>query len=498
MSEHKSVKDLAPDGEMLDLTRMSKLLGLLFSVGAGALVLFAALALKESWRATMAYSWLFAFSCFFTIALGGIFWTLLHNATNSVWGITVRRLMEQLGSMMPWMALFALPMLLVPDARESLWEWIGDRREMLAAGQEHASSHLEHEVAEWKHQVEEAGAGLEVLKKEISAGLEGASPGQSAFLAEKLATAEAEVDELSASASMPTFESVRDHAMIEHNVLLYKKSGYLNMGFWALRLLAYFVILSGMIRFLRGNSVAQDSTGKPVHSLRNRRMSCGFLPIFAVSLTFSVIDLLMCLDYSWFSTMWGVYLFAGSALSSMAVLILALTYLRSLGYLKEVVSMEHYHSMGKLLLSFVIFWAYIAFSQFFLIWYANITEETKFFLIRNTEQWNTLSMAIVAFHFFLPFLLLLRRAAKKNPRFISAAAVYLLFLHLLDIYWIVIPERGPSLGVGLVVPGAFIFDLIAFVGIGALAAYIFLRSLAKQSLYPCRDPRLEESVNLVN
>src|SRR5690606_3269022 len=142
------------------------------------------------------------------------------------------------------------------------------------------------------------------------------------------------------------------------------------------------------------------------------------------------------------------------------------TLLRRAGYLKNVVTVEHYHLMGKLMLAFVIFWAYIAFSQFFLIWYANITEETKFFLMRNTGFWNGYTIAfLVIGHFFVPFVALLVQQTKKMPYVISGIAVWNLLMHAFDLYWIIAPERGPSLtahlgeeNIQLTIPGAWAFD----------------------------------------
>jgi uncharacterized membrane protein YidH (DUF202 family) len=180
------------------------------------------------------------------------------------------------------------------------------------------------------------------------------------------------------------------------------------------------------------------------------------------------------------------------------VIILVVTFVRSQGYLQDVVSDEHYHAMGKLMFAFVVFWGYIAFSQYFLYWYANITEETRFYILRNTGGWWYMSLILVVGHFFIPFLLLLRRAVKKSPRLLCAFAVWVLVMHMIDMYWIVIPERGPSLGESLLIPGAFLLDALAFIGIGSMLTYLFLRQLGSDSLYPCRDPRLEESINLVN
>ncbi len=205
--------------------------------------------------------------------------------------------------------------------------------------------------------------------------------------------------------------------------------------------------------------------------------------------------------------MWGVYLFAGAALNSMAVIIITVTLLQQAGYMKRVVTPEHFHIKGKLLLAFTIFWAYISFSQFFLIWYANVTEETKYFLIRNTGGWNTGMIALVFGHFVVPFVILLQAWLKKNPKTLSIMAVYTLAMHVLDHYLITIPERSISLmklmpeafhGVTTTIPGAFWGDILAFVTIGAAFLFFLLRALGQHSLYPNRDPRILESANLSN
>ncbi|MFT5410384.1 MAG: uncharacterized membrane protein YidH (DUF202 family), partial [Verrucomicrobiales bacterium] len=244
----------------------------------------------------------------------------------------------------------------------------------------------------------------------------------------------------------------------------------------------------------------QDTSGALRPTFSARRFSCGTLPLFGLSMTFMAVDLIMALDYAWYSTMWGVQIFAGSALSSMALIILTVTFLRKHGYLKEIVNKEHYHIMGKLLFAFVVFWAYISFSQFFLYWYANITEETKFFILRNTDGWFYISIFLVIGHFGVPFLFLLRQNAKKDVRQACAICCWIVFMHAVDLYWLIIPERGPSLtsGVSLTIKGSFVYDLLAVVTIGCIIGYIFLRTLGKHSIYPSRDPRLKESIELLN
>ena len=264
-----------------------------------------------------------------------------------------------------------------------------------------------------------------------------------------------------------------------------------------------------MIRGLRKLSVAQDSDPNPGTSrlFRARFHSTYTLIIFAITITFAGFDWLMALDFTWFSTMWGVYIFAGSALNSMAVIIITCTLLAQAGYMKKVVTPEHFHIKGKLLLAFTIFWAYVSFSQFFLIWYANITEETRYFLLRNTENWNLVSLALVFMHFGLPFLALLRSDVKKSTKFMTIFCCYILVMHVIDHYTISIPERGVSLGninpevfgpIQVSIPGAFWGDILAFVTIGAGFLFLLLRALGQHSLYPNRDPRILESANVSN
>jgi magnesium-transporting ATPase (P-type) len=187
-----------------------------------------------------------------------------------------------------------------------------------------------------------------------------------------------------------------------------------------------------------------------------------------------------------------VYIFAGAALSSMCALVLIVTALRGAGYLQQVVNLEHYHIMGKLMLSFVIFWAYIGFSQYMLIWYSNIPEETVYFLRRNTASWWYLSQFMVVGHFFVPFVLLLFQRAKKTPTFLCGMAVWILLMHMLDIYIVVLP----ALHVAGVRPNPL--DFFSLVAIGCTLAAVFLKRLGDSSLFPTRDPRLGKSIALKN
>ena len=273
--------------------------------------------------------------------------------------------------------------------------------------------------------------------------------------------------------------------------------------FWA-RQVVYFGVFAFFAWWMRGHSVAQDTDGRVSHSLTMRKWSYAGIPLFAFSLTFFAIDWLMALDFHWFSTMWGVYIFAGVASASMAALILVSNALRTGGYLRHVINAEHNHIMGKFLFAFTIFWAYIAFSQYMLIYYANIPEETIFFLNRNEGTWWHLSVFLVFARFFFPFLLLITQPAKRNPKRLCFAAAWIIGMHFIDLYWIILPQ----LQVNLIYKGLMAqsemgvafspIHILPAVGMSCILGYIFLHRLAKDQLFPSRDPRLYESVTITN
>ena len=277
-----------------------------------------------------------------------------------------------------------------------------------------------------------------------------------------------------------------------HEANLDSKRAYLNFGFFLIRAIVFFGFFIVASQLLRRFSVRQDKDGNPQFTIWLRRVSFASLPLFALCLTFGAYDWMLSLNYRWFSTMFGVYIFAGAAGSSMALLVLVITALRQAGYLKDVVTVEHYHIMGKWMLAFCIFWAYIGFGQYMLIWYANMPEETQFFLTRNTQSWWALSMLLVIGRFFVPFAILLLRSIKKHPHQLSILAAWMVFMQMLDMYLVVLPALH---GTGVHVS---IWDLLSLVAVGATLAFIYLRLLPRSSLFPVRDPRLVESLATVN
>lgn len=273
--------------------------------------------------------------------------------------------------------------------------------------------------------------------------------------------------------------------------LLDHKAAYLNQTAFFTRAIFYFVALSALALLVRRFSIRQDEDGLARNTVRCRILSFIGIPVLGLSLTFAAVDWLMSLDFHWFSTMWGVYIFAGGAGGAMCLLVLIIWGLHRAGHLK-LVNLEHYHIMGKLMLAFCVFWAYIGFSQYMLIWYSNIPEETIYFVRRTTESWWYISLVLVIGRFFLPFPFLLFQATKKNPKVIAAVAAWLLLMQAVDLYIIVLPmlhQRGISFSV---------LDFTMLIGIGGILAAGFFSVLPKSSLFPTRDPRTVESINLSN
>src|ERR1700731_341822 len=268
------------------------------------------------------------------------------------------------------------------------------------------------------------------------------------------------------------------------------KRAYLNLTFFVVRavfFLGFFIIAS---QLLKRFSVRQDKNGNPQFTIWLRRVSFVSLPLFALCLTFGAYDWLLGLQYRWFSTMFCVYIFAGAAGSSMSLLVLVITALRKAGYLNNVVTREHYHIMGKWMFAFCVFWAYIGFGQYMLIWYANMPEETQYFITRNTESGWGLSMLLVIGRLFGPFAILLLRSIKKTPSQLCLVAGWILFMQMIDMYIIVLPALYRT---GIHVS---IWDFVALLTIGSTLASAYLRLLPRSSLFPVRDPRLIESLRL--
>lgn len=273
---------------------------------------------------------------------------------------------------------------------------------------------------------------------------------------------------------------------------LAEKLPYLTVNFFWVRTFIYFVLFGTVAHLLRKNSLAQDVDGAAIHTIRNRRVAFFIIPAGAVALTFCSFDWLMGLNIRWYSTIWGIYIFAGSVIASLSLIILLANALRSAGYLKQVLTTEHNYALGKFLLAFTLFWSWIAFVQYMLIWYANIPEETAYYTLRVQGSWKILGIILVVGHFVVPFVLLLFRAPKASSGFLGLVAGWVLAMHLLDIYIMIMPVLHPK-GFQPVV-----LDIVAVIAIASTLAAVFLKRLGDSPLWPSRDPRLAEAVNYID
>jgi hypothetical protein len=279
--------------------------------------------------------------------------------------------------------------------------------------------------------------------------------------------------------------------------ILMGKSAYLNVEFFTARALFYFAVWIGLAALLRAKSLRQDNARDLARSERLRlsmsRWSAPGLLLFALTVTFASFDWLMGLNPLWYSTIYGVYYFSGCAVGGLALLILLAALVERSGEVAGAITTEHFHDMGKLLFGFVVFWAYIAFSQLLLIWMANIPEETRWFYDRwHSPGWRAVSWALLFSHFALPFLFLLPRTIKRLRPTLLLGAAWMLAAHYLDVYYLVMPAANPA------APSLSPREPALAMGMLLLLCACALFLLARAPLVPRRDPFLQESVKHEN
>jgi hypothetical protein len=372
--------------------------------GIGTLGLVVSLALRAGDPKQFAFSWLVAFLFWLSLALGALFFVLIHFATQAGWGIVVRRLAENTMGTLPLFALLFLPVTL---GMGELFPWING----IALG--------------------------------------------------------------------------KDHVLIG-------KAPYLNTSFFVGRAVAYFACWSAIALFYLRRSRTQDATASPTISANLRRFSGPAIILLALTQTFAAVDWIMSLNPYWYSTIFGVYWFAGSFVSFFAFLTLMVLVLKRAKLMAGAVGSEHFHDLGKLLFAFTVFWAYIGFSQYFLIWYGNIPEETIFFRSRAVGSWASVSLLLAAAHFVIPFFFFMPRTVKRNPALLAIGATWLIVMHGVDLYWLVMPALHPQ-GVAFCM-----LDVASFLTVGGFffAGVTFL--MLGSPLVPVGDPRLPESLSFEN
>jgi hypothetical protein len=291
------------------------------------------------------------------------------------------------------------------------------------------------------------------------------------------------------AAGLPTlYEWARPEFYSSDPDLRFKMIFFSPVFFFA-RAAVYFAVWCALAISLYRRSVAQDRSGGIDAIRKSVYWSAPGLVLLFVTVTMAAVDWLMSLEPNWYSTIFGIYIFAGGALAFIAALILISLAFRRGGVLADSITVEHYHDLGKWLFVLVIFWAYIAFSQYLLIWYANLPEETVWFKHRLEGNWRWVSASLLLGNFILPFLLLIARGAKRNLRLLGSVSALILLMHFVNLHWVIMPtvhHHGFHL---------HWLDLAAMVGVGSAYGLVFWRLLRRHALIPVGDLRLGRSLS---
>jgi hypothetical protein len=347
-----------------------------------------------------AYSWLLAFMFFLSLCLGGLFLVIVHHLFDASWSVPIRRFVEHIACLAPWMALLFIPIALLPS---TLYPWWNS---------DPLHDHALH-------------------------------------------------------AKLPMFT----HSMF------YVIAAFCFASWW---------FFSSRFRYW---SLEQDKTGSVECTYKLRKLAAIGVFIFAITLTLGAIMWMKALQHQFFSTMYGVYYFAGSVWMTMATVYLIAALLKRQGPLRDVLHETQFYFMGSLLFAFTVFYAYIHFSQYFIIWNGNMPEETFWYVLREKGSWWDVGMIIIFGHFFLPFLLLLRIDVKLSWLMVPIG-IWAWLMHWIDISFNVMPILHPN---GFVLHW---MDLACTAFMAGLLAWAFLKSLAAHPPYPQKDPRFAEAMGI--
>jgi hypothetical protein len=278
------------------------------------------------------------------------------------------------------------------------------------------------------------------------------------------------------------------------------KGIWLSKPFFVVRILIYFTIWIGYSHFFRRQSIRMDGTSGFEDRKALLRKCEWWAPsgilLLGLTATFAAFDLVMSLNYAWFSTIFGVIFWADSIRGSICLCVLTILVLHYAGYMRHTIKREHFHDMGKLMFGFVVFWTYVSFAQYFLYWYGNIPEETVFYNDRREASWYTLSKLLPICYFAVPFILLMPRGNKRNPKTIGFVAAWVMLFQALHLYWEIMPEGlkssihdRPEKGVSI-----HWLDIASLTLFGSIMASCMLWGFRNYPIIPVRDPRLAESI----
>jgi hypothetical protein len=426
---------------------------------AGAVLVLAGFFVNQS---HFAHAWLVSFMFYLSICLGAFFIVLVHYLFDSYWIVSIRRVAEHLACLLPLMAVLFVPIAI----------WSGSEFVEL---EQDAAVHHEEQAQKTSDAAERAAVIHNDTQAVVHKKEDGRSDGG------KRAFYEWMKSEKKYSETGKT----DDHAW-------YAKRGYLNKGFWTVRWVFCFAIWGFFTWMLRKYSLEQDKTGAADCTRKCRVLAAVGIFVFAATLTIGVIDWMKGLEYQWFSTMFGVYYFAGSVWTSLITIYIISLFLKKIGPLRDVVQLSTLKDNATLFFAFTVFYAYIHFSQYFLIWNAAIPEETFWYVKREDGPWWNVGMLIIFGHFFVPFLMLLRIDVKTRPEVMITVAVLAWFLHFCDMSYNIMPLIHRF--------GGWMENIWIDVGclalMGGALSMVFIHFFRRHPPYPQKDPRIAETMGV--
>ena len=277
-----------------------------------------------------------------------------------------------------------------------------------------------------------------------------------------------------------------DHEEVAQHPVVQLKTPYLNLPFFTVRAVIYFAVWIALMFFLNKWSLAQDRTADNRYTKNMRVLSGPGMVALIFTVTFASIDWYMSLEPEWFSTIYGFIFVAAWSLSALAFVIAVMAWLAGDEPMRRIVAPLHFHDLGKLLLALVMLWSYFAFSQYLIIWSGNLPEEITYYLSRIYGGWGVLIVIIAILHFAAPFLFLLSRGLKRNPRRLVLVALLIIVMRMVDLLWMLAPAFHHRMWI--------LMDVLAMLGFGGLWLALFTWQLGKRSLIPINDPQFESTM----
>lgn len=442
-----------------------------------------------------AFSWLFAYMTFLAVGLGGLFVVLGQHLTGAGWGVTIRRSSEFLLSGLPVFAILFVPIALHLG---ELYPWYdvdlhGEHGEQVEAAGE-SEEHGALGFASGRAHAQEGERGAEARAR----GAEGAHGERRPAPLYDLAPNQWPEEHRGHSDEA---EHTPQHA--EHEHLLGAKAPYFHLGgravFFLIRAAIYFIAWILLAWAFVGWSTRQDKERGLALTQKMERLAPVATIVFGLTLTFAAFDWMMSLEATWYSTIFGVIYFAVSAIIGHVAVILLTLGLRRAGLVGEAINVEHYHDLGKLLFGFIVFWAYVSFSQFLLQWYAGIPEEATYYHLRwwGGGGFKGASIVLVVAGFVIPFFLLLSRNTKRRLPILAFSCIWLCVMHVVQVYWYVMPYAAQE---GLVHTSMRVhwMDLACLLAVGGTYLTVVFWQMTRFPLVPVGDPRLARALKFEN